>query len=80
MKIQIDEKLDRLTKQAMKITGYRTERGVIHAGLRLLMKHKIDISIKKHKRKIGAKTDRAMTKMVQENDRLGLYDEGYRIR
>lgn len=76
MKITIDEKLAQLIRRAMRITGYRTERGVIHAGLRVLMRHKIDISARIHKHKIGTRADQAMTEMVEENQRLGLYDQG----
>ncbi len=74
MKVQIDKKLHTLIRDAMRITGHRTERRVVEAGLRVLIRINRQAAIRRLRDKELSEAKRALDEMVRENQRLGLYD------
>lgn len=71
MNVQID---DELLCEAMKVTGHRTKRGVVEAGLRTLIRINKQAGIRQLKGKIRFEREQVLDEMVRENQRLGFYD------
>ena len=70
MNIQID---DKLLREAMTITGHLTERSVVEAGLRVLIRFNKQARVRQLKGKNDFESE-ALTELIRETERLGLYD------